>query len=342
MRLRVGPRTLPGSALGQILRQRALEIDARQASDRMVEGKPVGVQELALEAVPVRAPAIDGIAQHWETGRLEVDPDLMRPPGLQAHLAEGGPVPLLKYSDVGDGLAPGAFGHHRHAQTVAGVAGNRPVDAERRRRRAVHGNQVAPLDPPLAQHPLEPPVHLFGARHDHQPAGVPVEPVHDAWPGGIIAAGGRQAEQSMHQRAGRVATSRMDHEPRRLVDNDQVGIFVGDPERNARVGLQTTGLGGARTHPDARAGREHVALARRGAVDLDPAVGDQALRLGAAADRRELADDDVDALPGLVRTDDVRDRGRIDAQVRCRAGITACVAIGLSDCRPRRRARRPA
>src|SRR4029453_980803 len=66
-------------------------------------------------------------------------------------------------------------------------------------------------------------------------AGILVEGMYDAGP--LDAADARQAgaamgDQRVDQGAGWVACGRMDHQASRLVDHDQVGVFVDDGERN--------------------------------------------------------------------------------------------------------------
>ncbi len=85
---------------------------------------------------------------------------------------------------------------------------------------------------------------------DQQARRVLVEPVHDAWP--PHAADARQAvaamgDERVDQRAGLVPGRRMDDEPGRLVDHQQVGILVDDVEGN----VLALGLG------------RHAAAARR-------------------------------------------------------------------------------
>ena len=54
----------------------------------MGEGEPVGVQELALQAVAPRA-AVGGVAGQGMPDRGEMGADLVRAPGLQARLQVG-------------------------------------------------------------------------------------------------------------------------------------------------------------------------------------------------------------------------------------------------------------
>ena len=72
-------------------------------------------------------------------------------------------------------------------------------------------------------------------RHHHQTRGVLVEPMddsgaaHPAYAGQGCAA---MRHQGIDQRAAPVASSGMDHEAARLVDDDDVGVLVNDRERD--------------------------------------------------------------------------------------------------------------
>src|SRR5690349_15460326 len=80
------------SAAGE--RERGDEILGQLGADvdlglrhRMLEPQPTGVEELALEA-EVAGDAVDGIAADGQADRLEVHPDLVRPPRLEPNVEE--------------------------------------------------------------------------------------------------------------------------------------------------------------------------------------------------------------------------------------------------------------
>ncbi len=78
-------------------------------------------------------------------------------------------------------------------------------------------------------------VSTVGFSRHHQPGRVLVEAVHDAGP--ADAADPRQAvaamtQQGVHQGAAEVSGSRMHHEARRLVDDDQVFVLEDDGQRD--------------------------------------------------------------------------------------------------------------
>ena len=59
----------------------------RAPRERVLEREPVGVEELPLEAEVARD-AVDGVAGDRQLDRLEVDADLVRPPGLEPHVEQ--------------------------------------------------------------------------------------------------------------------------------------------------------------------------------------------------------------------------------------------------------------
>ena len=92
--------------------------------------------------------------------------------------------------------------------------------------------------------------------HDHDARGVLVEPVHDARPPLAADADERVAavmQERVDQRARLVRRRRMHDHARRLVDDDEVRVFVDDRERNVL---------GAIFDGDRRRRRQHDALVR--------------------------------------------------------------------------------
>ena len=125
---------------------------------------------------------------------------------------------------------------HRHAFAVEGIAAEIAFhDAIWRTGAAPDHGVVDALDGMGGE--------LFGkAAHgalvfgrDQQPAGVLVQPVHDARPRHAADAGERIAamgEQRIDQRAVQIAGRGMHDKSRGFVDHDQIGIFVTDRKRN--------------------------------------------------------------------------------------------------------------
>lgn len=72
-------------------------------------------------------------------------------------------------------------------------------------------------------------------RDDQKAAGILVDPVNDAWPlftsnAGKIAL--EMMKQRVYQCSPRRAGSRVYDHPDRFVDDDQIGVFVDDRQRN--------------------------------------------------------------------------------------------------------------
>jgi hypothetical protein len=136
-------------------------------------------------------------------------------------------------------------------------------------------------------------------RDHEQPRGVTVQPVHDPRPAGVLAAG-RPPGERLGQRARPVAARRVHHDPRGLVDDDQVRVLVQHRERR-RVGLGRREDRRRRRHDHRLAGRHGVTLAHPAAIDGHRSGLDQRHRLRAGADRR--SDHLIQALPGLLGAD---------------------------------------
>ena len=114
---------------------------------------------------------------------------------------------------------------------VLAVAAERRLDrAGARARAAADERQVLALQLVLADELLEPAMRLGRARDHEQARGVAVEPVDDPRPVDLVPARRVVGEQAVDERAGRMAGRRMDHEPGRLVDDEQVLVLVGDHE----------------------------------------------------------------------------------------------------------------
>ena len=93
-------------------------------------------------------------------------------------------------------------------------------------------------------------------------------------------------DQRVDQRAGPVAGGGMDHQPARLVDDDDRIVLVDDIERD-RLRLRLGVLGRRQIERDRVAGVDVVAgIADRAAVDGDPSVEDERL----VARAREFGD----------------------------------------------------
>ena len=177
---------------------------------------------------------------------------------------------------------------------VAPVAPDRRVDRPGPcLRPAVDERQVLARQPPRGEHLLELSVHVIAAG-DHEQAGrVAVESVDDPRPRGLLAPAGR-SRQRLGERAGPVPARRVDHDPGRLVDHEQVLVLIGDRERRR---LQHRGRRRllAELDDDPLARGDGVALGPQVPVDLDEPRFDQ--RLGACARAERLGEEPVEPRP---------------------------------------------
>ena len=114
-------------------------------------------------------------------------------------------------------------------------------------------------------------------------------------------------EQRLHEGPTRVARRGMDDHPRRLVDNEQMRILVGDPQI-ARLRLQgdVPPLGGI--YLQQLAAGEAVALRARLAVHPHCTAREQALGFGARGDLRQCGNEPVEPLAGSVGGNPEADR----------------------------------
>ncbi len=101
-------------------------------------------------------------------------------------------------------------------------------------------------------------------------------------------------EQSADERPGRVSCARMDDETRRLVDNDHVGVFVHDADRDIRFGPRKRVRLGFGQQLDNLTRMQAAALADLPSVDEHGALLHKGLHV-AAAPTRQHRDDAIDA-----------------------------------------------
>ena len=140
-------------------------------------------------------------------------------------------------------------------------------------------------------------VRVRRAGHDEETARVAVEAVHDPRPAGVADVGqvGVAGEETLDEGAVLVPGSRVDHEPRRLVHDDDVVVGGAHVDRDVLADRHPVGLRlGEQLH--GRAGTEAVALGGDLAVDADRARRDEGLHLDTAPAGQER-DGPVDALP---------------------------------------------
>src|SRR5215213_2848404 len=109
-----------------------------------------------------------------------------------------------------------------------GLSGSRPTGSRSSPCEAALSYCYRPVDPvhaPGRHHLHEPGVCWLALRQNHQARGVAVEPVNHAWPGGIFPTFYFPVQECVHERTRRVAGTRMHHEARGLVDDQDVLVL---------------------------------------------------------------------------------------------------------------------
>jgi len=224
----------------EVCGQRRANVD-RLTAEGMGEGQACGVQELALESerpgrsgaydrtVSARWPSILRIAEHRVADGLQVDADLMRASGVQAQAQEREVTEGALDLEVGAGLAR-VRAVHGHAGAYARVASDGRLDrAGARGRSTVHEGEVLARDVPLRERLLQATMSLVRARDDEQAGGVAIEAMDD--PGALgVGASGRGSAEQLRERPGAMPARGVNHEAGGLVDDEQLGVFVGDRE----------------------------------------------------------------------------------------------------------------
>ena len=175
--------------------------------------------------------AVEGIADDRVAAARHVHPNLVGAPGSQAAFDEAG--------EGTEGAAHGIAGerrlaapNHRHLLAIGRAAANGADDlAPARRGHAPDHGVVGPFDGAVGEPDGEAAMGRLGLGHHHETAGVLVQAVHDA--GAADPADARKTvramgEQGVDQGTVPVAGRRMDDQAGRLVDHDDVVVFVGD------------------------------------------------------------------------------------------------------------------
>lgn len=149
---------------------------------------------------------------------------------------------LLDCPEMGDGMSPLVFRQHSHFFAVCRRPPDlRPNGSRRRGRDAVDDRQIAPFDVVRCKQLGKPFMCSVAFCDNKQSRSVFVDAVHDAR--SLHAADTRKlattmVEQRVYQRAVSVAGSRVNDQPRRLVNDNQMLVFIYNIEIDIlRLGL---------------------------------------------------------------------------------------------------------
>jgi hypothetical protein len=160
--------------------------------------------------------------------------------------------------------------------------------------------EIGPFQAVMLKHLDQPLVGLGALRYHHHPAGVLVEPVHDAGAQRIGAALHLGVvQQRVDERAVGVARSGVNHEAGGLVEDDQMVVLEQDLQGN-RLGLGAHRLGRRRVNQDLRAIHSLGFPGNHLAGLLYPALLDPALERASREFRAAPSQDAIDALSGVV------------------------------------------
>ena len=108
-------------------------------------------------------------------------------------------------------------------------------------------------------------------------------------------------EHGVDERGRRVARRRMHRHPGRLVDHEQVAVFVDDVERDRLRLRDAIGVGAGTRRDTLWPGFEPQAGLRRRTVDLDVSVVDQPSHTRAREPGQPARDEHVEPLAGSIR-----------------------------------------
>ena len=170
----------------QVVGQRRDELHAAAVA-RMRERQPRGVQERPLEPLhgadvarhaPVHA-AVQRVADDRVADGAQVHADLMRPAGVDRHLAERQPRQVMRAGDPGHRLAR-VLGARRHLLPVRRVAADRRVDAAAGLHHAPHERDVFLLDLAIVELTRQLLVRGVVLGDHHHARRAAIQPVHDA------------------------------------------------------------------------------------------------------------------------------------------------------------------
>ena len=274
-----------------------------------------GVQRLAAQALEglaqarmglagqARAAAVHRVADQRQPGMRHVDPDLVGAPGLQAYPQVAVGAVFALDAEVGNGGL--ARTHHGLALAIARMPADGRIDGAPGNGDAGDDAMVLAGDRALMELGDQAVVRRQVARDHHQPGRVLVQAVDDARAGNRLQAA-VEVQQPVLQGPARVSRRGMDDEAGRLVDNEDVLVFMDDGEIHGLGGGVQRGiaaLGDAGVEHHRFAATDRRARRRAGAVDLQMAGFQPLLQAGAGILGEQAREDAVKAGTGGAARD---------------------------------------
>ncbi len=198
-----------------------------------------GVQGLTVEVAQCLGQFRGGVAQWAQTTAIggiahqrvldvgHVHTDLVGTTGFQTQPQTGVATELLVHPVVGDGGA--AIGHHSHMGTLGRVTADGRIDGAAGGHVTDGDRLVFTGDLTRLQRLHQVGLGRYRLGHYHQACGVFIQTVDDASTGHLGDAG-VTVQQGIEDGAIRRACPRMNHQAGRLVDHQNVFIFIDDVE----------------------------------------------------------------------------------------------------------------
>ena len=258
-----------------------------------------------------------------------MNPNLVRPPGIETNGEERMSRQQLLDVEMRYGVARRVRiqgSPHR----IVPVAPDRRFDPPAPRARpACNEGQIAPLELPSAHEILQPLVRFLRAGNHEQARCVAVQPVDDPRPVRKFTSRDPPVEERVDERAALMTRGWMHDEPRRLVDDEQVLVVVGNSKLSL-LRLQCRFRPLARRDLDGLAALETVTFRDTFAVYKDSAFGEQSLGLAAGAHLLQRSDKAVDPLSRSGGRNPNAYRGRVSPARIARKRIPTPTTMNVS------------
>jgi len=187
-----------------------------------------GVNQLIAGALgEFKAATISAVAHQGESHMSHMDADLVGATGFEIDADMGVGGIALHNAIMGDRFL--ATVHHRHAGALARMATDGRIDGGTGHQYALHYRLVFPAHTAILQLGHQGILRTLGTGNHHQPGGVLVEAVNDAaaWQQRLIRVA---MQQGIEQCALGISRARVNHQPYRLVDDQDVLILINQVE----------------------------------------------------------------------------------------------------------------